>query len=98
VTVQEVPADVAPRRRLDDLLRVLLGDVAPEDLLEDRPHALQHGAGSRAQVDALRLARLVAHEAGTSSAGRFANSGQINETTTMAPNAIAKAVTTASRP
>ena len=73
VPVEAVAADVRALRRGHDLLRVLLGVVAPEGLLEDRPHALDDGPHGRRL--ALGVA-LVAHVAVSScaSSGRGASS------------------------
>ena len=99
VAVQPVPPDVAPRRGRLDLLRVLLGDVAPEDLLEDRPHAARRSRPCRTRRSRFgRSALALGHGARTSSRGRRVNSGQSRATATSAPKPIANAVTTVSRP
>src|SRR5207245_4500790 len=42
VPVQQMPADVRSREQRRDLLRILLGDVAPEDLAEGDRETLPH--------------------------------------------------------
>src|SRR4029453_11985358 len=86
VPVQQMAADVATRGRRLDLLRVLLGDVAAEDLPEDGPHP--PGDRRRRRTGRPRGTSFVAHGVDTSSGRRLANSGQISMIAMITPTPI----------
>src|SRR5205085_6587190 len=85
VLVEQMAADVRSRRRLHDPLRVLLGDVAAEGLLERHAEAAREasedaaaglrlrGRGARGRLGL--PPRLVAHRCSPAGTGPLANSG-----------------------
>src|SRR5205085_5298124 len=105
VPVQEVPADVGPGRHWPDLVRIALGDVAPEDLPERDGEPLGHPesaledgpAGPGPIVRRGPLAHRLASVSPWAARGPPTNSGPISSSTTTVPAPVRRAASRSPR-